>query len=213
MDEELKARTELARRRYDRHARTYDHEMTFTERLGMARWRVLLWEDLSGKVLEVGVGTGLNFPYYPEAAEVTAIDFSPAMLERARPKAEALGVRVDLRWMDVQSLEFPDASFDAVVTSCVFCSVPDPVLGLREIRRVLKPEGELRMLEHVRSHLPILGRLMDWFNPLAVAVSGANINRETVANLRRAGLAVREARPLFWDIVFLIRATRSEDAI
>ncbi|BAS27404.1 class I SAM-dependent methyltransferase [Limnochorda pilosa] len=208
MDDDLQARTEKARRRYDRHARTYDHEMGFAKRLGMARWRRLLWEGVSGRVLKVGVGTGLNFPYYPEEARVTAVDFSPAMLEKARRKAETLGGRVDLRLMDAQALDFPDASFDAAVTSCVFCSVPDPILGLREIRRVLKPGRELRMLEHVRSHLPVVGRVMDWVNPLAVAISGANINRETVAHLRRAGLEVQEVRPLLADIFLLIRARR-----
>lgn len=184
------------------------------ERLRFSRWRPLLWDRVRGpKVLEIGVGTGKNFPYYPPSMEVTAIDISPAMLERARQKAERDGINVPLELQDAQDLQFPEDSFDTVVATFVFCSVPDPVQGLREAARVLKPGGQFLVLEHVLSHKPILHSLMKLANPLAVRLSGANINRETVENVRHAGLSIVSVEHLWADIVALIdaRANGKED--
>lgn len=190
--EELALATERARKRYDRGAATYDLREGVMELL-FRRWRRELWALVPpGRVLEIGVGTGKNIPYYPAGAEVTAIDFSPKMLERAERRARRHGARVSLHLMDAQALAFPDASFDAAVATYVFCSVPDPVLGLSEARRVLKPGGRLYLLEHVRSDCPVLGRAMDLVNPLFVRMTGANLNRRTVENVRRAGFTVVE---------------------
>jgi ubiquinone/menaquinone biosynthesis C-methylase UbiE len=153
------------------------------------RLREALWgrAPAAGRILEVGVGTGINMRHYPPAARVTAIDISDRMLAKARARAKRQHLDVDLAVMDAQRMDFADDSFDAVVATCVFCSVPDPVAGLREVRRVLKPGGTLLLLEHVRSANPVVGKLMDWLNPLVVRVSGANINRRTVDNVRLAG--------------------------
>jgi ubiquinone/menaquinone biosynthesis C-methylase UbiE len=106
--------------------------------------RPLLWGLVEGEnILEVGVGTGRNMPYYLAQARITAIDLSPCMLQRARKRATELGCAVVLREMDVQELDFLDHSFDAVVSTFVFSSVPSPITGLREIRRVLRPGGRL----------------------------------------------------------------------
>jgi ubiquinone/menaquinone biosynthesis C-methylase UbiE len=141
------------------------------------------------KVLEVGVGTGRNISYYPAGIDITAIDLAPGMLERAQKVAAALHANVDLRLGDVQILDFPDNTFDDVAATFVFCTVPDPILGLREVARVLKPGGQLLLLEHVRAANPI-GVLMDLLNPLAVRLMGANINRRTVKNVRQSGLTL-----------------------
>jgi len=171
------------------------------------RWRPRLWGLVDGAdVLEVGVGTGRNIPFYPSQARVTAIDLSPRMLKRARKRAEELGRTVDLREMDAQRLEYPDGSFDAVVSTFVFCSVPDPVAGLREIRRVLRPGGKLYMLEHVLSRKPVLRPLMNLVNPVVVRVVGANINRDTRLNLELAGFTVVRAEALGSDIFWLFVA-------
>lgn len=181
----------------------------FPERRYMP-WRQRLWSLVKGpKVLEVGVGTGKNLPYYPPGIEIIAIDLTPGMLARARKRAQKIGLDLDLRLGDVQDLEFPDESFDAVVATFVFCSVPDPVLGLKEVRRVLKPGGQVLLLEHVRSERPVLGRLMDLLNPLVVRLMGPNINRRTVDNVQRAGLKVERVESLgMGDIFKLIIACR-----
>lgn len=147
-----------------------------------------LWQWVRGpRLLEVGVGTGGNFPYYPAGSQITAVDLSPRMLQRARSRAARAGVQVGLCEADAQALPFPNASFDTVVATCVFCSVPDPVLGLREIRRVLAPGGQLLTLDHVLSRRPLRRPLLRLTNPLVARLIGANIDRETVENVRRAG--------------------------
>ena len=151
-----------------------------------APWRAALWRRVRGqRVLEVGVGTGKNIPYYPEGLKVSAIDLSPRMLEEAKAQAACEGVDVELLEADAQALPFADSSFDVAVATFVFCSVPNPVLGLSELHRVLTPGGQLLLLEHVLSHKPLLRLPMRLLNPLTVRMSGANINRETVENVRR----------------------------
>ena len=193
--------TELTRRRYDRAASFYDYAEGVLE-LGLRRWRRELWTRVpAGRTLELGIGTGRSLRYYPPGAEVVAIDLSPRMLARAHRRAERLGLAVDLQVADVEALPFPDASFDTVLATCLFCSVPEPVQGLREARRVLKPGGQLLLLEHVRSVRPLLGRLMSWLDPLVVRIWGAHIARDTVGNVRSAGFADMEVADLLLDIV------------
>ncbi len=177
------------------------------ERFRFASWRARLRDRIIGdRALEVGVGTGKNLPYYPRDVKVTAIDLSPRMLERARRRASGLGLEVELQQMDVQHLAFPDHVFDTVFATFVFCSVPDPVLGLRELRRVCKSGGRLLLLEHMRPDNPILGLLFDLLNPMVVRMMGANINRGTMENVRRAGWRIRVEERLSSDIVWWIEA-------
>jgi ubiquinone/menaquinone biosynthesis C-methylase UbiE len=159
-------------------------------------------------VLEVGVGTGKNFPYYPSGVRITAIDFSRRMLGRARLKVQNEHLPVELLLMDVERLALQENSFDAVVASFVFCSTPHPVQGLKELLRVCKPGGKILLLEHVRSANPFLGKLMDLLNPVIVRIFGANINRNTVTNVERSGLRLEKVTDLWGGIVKLIEARK-----
>ena len=187
----LDSATATTRARYDRLARRYDAMQSFTERRAFERWRRELWARIEpGRILEIGIGTGKNVPFYPANVVVTGIDISPQMLLRARRVALDLGREVDLRVGDAQALDFPDAAFDTAVGTFVFCSVPDAVKGLAELGRVVKPDGNIWLLEHVRVDKPVIGTLMDILNPLVVPLMGANINRRTVENVRMAGLEI-----------------------
>ncbi len=199
--------TEVTRKRYNRIAPLYDAMEALMERSRFRVWRERLWSQVvPGHILEVGVGTGKNMRYYPAGATVTAIDLSERMLERARQRAQSMEVNVSLHLMDVQHLTFPDDTFDAAVATFVFCSVPDPVLGLREMARVVRPGGDIWLLEHVRVDKPVIGTLMDLMNPFVVRIVGANINRRTVENVRRAGLEIVSVENLSDDLVKLIHA-------
>lgn len=181
--------------RYNRVARFYDLMEALSER-AFKPWRRKLWTYARGNILEIGVGTGKNFPYHPRGAKLTGIDLADQMLARARERARKLGAPIDLREGDVQALDFPDNSFDTAAATFVFCSVPDPILGLRELNRVVKPDGRILLLEHVRIDRPIIGRVMDLLNPLVTRVYPANINRRTVQNVKRVGLKIESIEDL-----------------
>ena len=200
--------------RYNRIASIYDLMEVFPERR-FAPMRQKLWSQIpDGEVLEVGVGTGKNFPYHPPEIKVTGIDLSDGMLEHARRRAEKLGKSIELKQMDAQHLDFPDNSFDAAVATFVFCSVPDAVRGLRELGRVVRPEGRIFLLEHVRINRPeAVGKVMDLLDPLVVRLMGPHINRRTEENVRQAGLKVERVECLApLDLVKLIVALPAKDA-
>lgn len=208
-DPDRAART--VRSRYNRVARVYDLEQALEEPFVFGRLRKALWVEAppTGSILEVGVGTGINMRHYPPGARMTAIDISDRMLAKAKARAQRDHVNVDLALMDAQHLDFADNTFDAVVATCVFCSVPDPLAGLREILRVLKPGGRALLLEHVRSENAIVGKAMDLLNPIAVRLSGANINRRTVENVRTAGFAGLQVNSHAFGLIKTIRATKA----
>jgi len=159
-----------------------------------------------GEVLEIGVGTGKNLGFYPPNCRVTAIDLSPKMLARAKSRAASARAAVTLLEADAQSLPFPDGSFDTVLATFVFCSVPDPVRGLREVKRVCRPGGRIVLLEHVRSPNPVVGAVMDALDPLVSRVIGTHVNRRTAENVRAAGLTIGSDTAVKGPLVRLIVA-------
>lgn len=204
LDEEA---TEYTRRRYDLAAPVYDWMEWPVERGLYRPWRKALWAGVGGpEVLEIGVGTGKNIPYYPENLNVTAIDLSPGMLDRARRVADRHPDKdVTFREMDAQALDFENEIFDDVVATFVFCSVPDPVRGLREALRVTqsrKRSGRLHLLEHVRASPSWLARLMDALDGPMHWCTGVHLARQTVQNVEKAGWALDEVSSLSWGDIY-----------
>src|SRR6266508_704624 len=199
--------TVLTRRRYDRLAAIYDLRTYIAEEYVFKKFRQMLWSRIKGGcILELGIGTGANIPYYPKECQVTAVDLSEQMLERAKRRAQELGASVDLQLMDAQHLTYPDHSFDAAITTCVFCSVPNPVQGMRELGRIVKPGGDIWLMEHMRVDKPVIGPMMDFVNPLVLRMMGANINRRTVENVKLAGLEIETIEDLAGTVFRLIHA-------
>ena len=200
--------TQTDGRTFDRIASPYDRGMAPLEKLGLARLRSRLVPHARGRVLEIGVGTGANLPYYPPSACVTAIDESPDMLSVAAQRAEALGACVSLGLMDVESLAFPSGHFDTIVASLVFCSVVDQERALGELRRVLdRSNGRILLLEHTRPRSRPLAWLADLLNIPWYAFNGrCNLNRETHQAVARAGFELEQVESVLGGIVRLIVA-------
>ena len=170
-----------------------------------APWKRRLFGAMEGKVLFMAIGTGQDIQFFPPGRDITAIDISEKMLEQARPRADAYDGRLELRHRDVHDLEYPDATFDQVFTSCTFCSVPDPVKGLRSLRRVLKPGATIGMFEHTGSRYFPFGLMLSLMTPLTRRL-GPELNRDTPANVRRAGFVDVRVEPVYLDVVKVIHA-------
>jgi len=184
-------------KKYNRNAIVYDLIEFPVEKVLYSKWRKKYFSNLIGKVLDVGIGTGKNIDYYNNEAEVTGIDFSKKMLEKAKRKFKKSGRKnISLKLMDVENLKFRDNSFDYVITSSVFCSVPNPIEGLKEIKRVLKPNGKLIMVEHVLSKNKIIAFFENLFNPMVKFLTGVNINRNTRQNIEKSGMVVKKEKNL-----------------
>ncbi|WP_410509134.1 class I SAM-dependent methyltransferase [Methanosarcina hadiensis] len=192
--------------KYDRISVIYDLIEAPVEILLYGKWRKKALSNLKGRVLETGVGTGRNLEYYPAGAQVTGIDNSEGMLDKAQKKARDRA-NITLLLMDAEYMDFPDNTFDYVVTTFVLCSIPDPVKALKEMKRVLKPSGELIALEHMRSKNPLIARIEDLVNPLMSFLIGDDMTRNTVENIKKAGFTITEEKNLaFKDIFKKIRA-------
>ncbi|MDX2012557.1 MAG: class I SAM-dependent methyltransferase [Myxococcaceae bacterium] len=165
----------------------YDAMCAVMEWAGLSRWRSWLVEGARGRTLEVGCGTGRNLPRY--GAEVTLIGLEPDA--DALSVAKARAPDRPLVRASAEALPFRDGAFDTVVSSLVFCSVPRPEAGLAEVRRVLKDDGQLRMLEHVRHDAPALGWLQDTIQPAwTVVAGGCHPNRRTEATVEASGFRI-----------------------
>ena len=175
-----------------------------------ARWKPFksaLFANMKGKVLFMALGTGLDIPAFPPGQDITAIDISPKMIEQAQKRIADYDGKIHAEVMDVHDMAYPEGSFDQAFTSCTFCSVPNPVEGLKAIYRVLKPGGELFMFEHTGSKFHPFGRMMNLMTTLTERI-GPSMNRDTVSNVRAAGFEVVEVNNVFLDVVKTIKARK-----
>jgi ubiquinone/menaquinone biosynthesis C-methylase UbiE len=192
--------------KYNRVSYVFDTMEAPMESMWFSKWRKDILSELSGRVLDVGIGTGKNVPYYPNGCEVVGVDISDKMLSHAKKKASERN-NVSLFQMDAERLGFKDDCFDYVITTFVLCSIPNPVSALEEMKRVCKPEGMVINLEHMKSESAIIAFIENLLNPVTTAITGVNINRETMENVKKAGLHATYVKNMaLTDVFRMIRS-------
>ena len=178
--------------------------------------RRLVVPEATGSVLEVGVGTGLNFGLYRDVTSLAGIDPDPYMLERARPRAAELPFPVELHQTGAERMPFADAHFDTAVVTFTLCTIPDPDAALAEVRRVLKPGGRLLFVEHTRSIQPLASVVQDALTPLWKLIGGGcHLNRPAIDLVGRAGFRVTHSEPVWgerWTLLPVYRGVAERAA-
>jgi len=206
--------TERIRRLYDERAATYDRSQGIVERLMLGRLRETYGGLLKGETIEVGIGSGLNIPFYsPAVTRAVGVDLSQEMLRQAQERAAHLDIPFALVQADAEALPFPDASFDTVAISLALCTIPDPVKALRELGRVCRPGGRIVMLEHVRSTARPLAALQRVLSPLNERSIGCHLDRDTVDLARSLGFTIDETRSRLFNSVQLVVARPPASAV
>jgi ubiquinone/menaquinone biosynthesis C-methylase UbiE len=175
----------------------------------MRRWgddQRSLFKSLQGKILYVGIGTGLETVNFPANLDITAIDLSYEMLNRSQQRVQNYQGKIRRCQMDAQVTAFADNTFDTILTVCVLCSVKQPVNCLQELKRVLKPGGELVMFEHVLSKNPVYGLILKSMSHITEYLEGTYLDRNTLENAEAAGFQIHSHKNVYLDIVKAVRA-------
>ena len=191
-------------KKFDKQSAIYEEN---TRKRMMGAWRKRLLEGIQGDVLEIAVGAGANFPYYDmDRVRLSAADFSPMMLQRARRIADELNLQVTLIESDIETLDFPAHSFDCVVSTLSLCGYDDPEQVLRNISRWCKPDGHVYLLEHGLGRNPFLKSAQRLLNPVAHKISGCNWNRDIEQIVRNSGLQIEHMERYWNGMIHLIWA-------
>lgn len=193
-------------KKFDRTSRIYDTVDYLFERFRYRKLRQQIWRDLTGRILDAGIGTGCNIPFYPDGTEVIGIDLSEGMLEKARKKAERLGRAVQIVKGDAAALQCPDNYYDAVVATFLCCVVREPDRVARELKRVCKPGGQIILLEYVLSKRLIRRLIQKMITPYTRFLFGVDFTQDTLGKLRTAGYDLVQVEDITADILKLIIA-------
>jgi ubiquinone/menaquinone biosynthesis C-methylase UbiE len=191
---------------YEREAPAYDRGQWIPERLLLGRLRRRLLTRASGRVLEVGIGTGVNLPFYAPRCPIVGVDLSRPMLERALARAYRLGRQVVVEVVDGEALAFPDRSFDTVVSTLTLCTTPDPLRLLREMGRVCRPTGRVLLMEHGLGTRPLVNWLLHRLEPGQLAKYACHLTRDVAALPPQAGLRVLNQERWLFGVLALIEA-------
>lgn len=189
-------RTAKVVRAWDSAAPRYDRSMGLLERYWFSGGREWLAARVSGKVLEVAIGTGRNLDYYPANVSITGVELSPGMLAIARQRAAGLGRSVDLYEGNAEKLSFDDETFDTVVCALSLCSIPDPAAAIAEMRRVLKPGGQLLLLDHIGSSWRSIHVLQWLVEQITIRTAGEYWTRRPLLLVEAAGFEIVETERL-----------------
>lgn len=187
----------------------YDFIMSPLETLSFKQIRKELFQNLRGRVLEIGSGTGANFPFYQKGAvvRVDAIEPDERMIVQSEKRRQQSPVPIYVHQQSAERIAFPDQTFDSVVATLVFCSIPNPLQALREVRRVSKPGTPVLFFEHVRMEHPFLGKAQDVLNPVWRRMTGGcQLNRDTLAFVKEAGLSVRQVKSYAKGLLLVIES-------
>jgi ubiquinone/menaquinone biosynthesis C-methylase UbiE len=192
-------------------SKVYDTLMHPLEQKGFAEIRKNLIQHAQGEVLEIGSGTGLNFPFYEQAEKVFAIEPEPSMRDRSLSRAKQACVPIDVVLAGAEELPFKDNSFDTVVGTLVLCTIPNPLMALEEVKRVCKSDGKILFLEHVKLDRPLLGRMQDWLTPIWKHLcDGCHLNRNTLEMVNHAGFKVVRINRYYKNIFVEIEAVNNK---
>ena len=189
---------------FDRQATQYEKKREGSK---LKNWRQHLLKHAKGEVLELAVGAGANFPYYPSKVKVTATDFSEAMLEKAKGSARHLPMNVDFICSDIEEMDFPDQSFDTIVSTLSFCSYDNPSMLLDKINRWCRGNGQILFMEHGISSNLVFSAVQKTFNPLLYRIYGCHHTRNILKLIRESGLTIDKVESYLLNSVHLIWAS------
>ncbi|MCL6603170.1 MAG: class I SAM-dependent methyltransferase [Paenibacillus sp.] len=188
---------------FDKQATQYEKK---TGDPSQKRFREHLLSHAKGEVLELAVGAGANFPYYPSGVKVTATDFSEAMLEKAKKAAKNHRIDANYICSDIEEVDFPNESFDTIVSTLSFCSYDNPLMVLKKIKRWCKPEGQILLLEHGISSNLAVSTAQKALNPLLYRAYGCHHTRNILGLIRESGLQINKVESRWLNMVHLIWA-------
>ena len=208
---QTQARTERWHRYWDKKSQSYDREMRFFERVLFGDSRDWACSQASGDVLEVAVGTGLNFDAYPSDVRLTGIDLSDEMLEIARNRARDLGREVVLQQGDAHALSFDDATFDTVVCTFGLCAIPDIDRALDEMTRVLRPGGRLILVDHVASSSRVVRGVQRALEIVTVPMASEHFLRRPLTKVTQRAFTIERAERFKLGLMERIVARRHAD--
>lgn len=183
----------------------YDLAMKPLEKGKFRKIRTELIHKASGRVLEIGAGTGINFPLYQNVEHVDAIEPNPTMVEKSKARRKRATVSIQLHGQTAEELDFDDDTFDTVIATLVFCTIPDPMKALKEIQRVCKPGGTVLFFEHVKMKQPFMGQLQELLNPFWKKIcDGCHLNRDTLGLVKASEFQVTKVTPYYKELFLTI---------
>ncbi len=193
----------MAKKGFEKIAKRYDYYIALFELIFLKKWRKRLLENVKGNVLEIGIGTGKNLPYYKNC-NLAGIDISPTMIEITKKYAKKLNINCNIKVMSAEKLKFKDNQFNYVISSLILCDIPNPIKALKEMKRVLKKNGELRMIEHMKSNKNFIYNLQIYLNNTNKKIFGCDLLRDTEGNIKKAGFKIIKVKNIFLGDMFRV---------
>ncbi|WP_458413332.1 class I SAM-dependent methyltransferase [Schinkia sp. CFF1] len=190
-------------------AKYYDKAMAPLEKKYIMEWRKKLLDQATGKVLEIGGGTGINFPLYKKCEEVTTIEPNPLMIEKALIRQQQASVPIQIIKNKAEHLPFPNCHFDTIVITLVLCSVDNMEQVIQECKRVLKPGGKLLVLEHIKMEQPFLAGLQDVLTPVWKHIAdGCHLNRNPEVIIKECGFEIISSEKYLSSLIISLIARK-----